>query len=104
MLLCFRCTVRAFVRVVHILKIKAKNGKSQRKNYVRQSNAVERAGAKTNGRGGTRQNESDKRRRDGEQRQRPSESSGEKRGKRKAGEGGGWGPLCLIVTRDQCVK
>lgn len=49
-------------------------------------------------------NESDKRRRDGEQRQRPSESPGEKRGKRKAGEGGGWGPLCLIVTRDQCVK
>lgn len=104
MLLCFRCTVRAFVHVVHILKIKAKNGKSQRKNYVRQNNAVERASAKTNGRGGTRQNESDKRRRGGGQKQRPSESPGEKRGKRKAGEGGGWGPLCLIVTRDQCVK
>lgn len=34
--LCFRChTVRAFVRVVHILEMKAKNGKSQRKNYAR---------------------------------------------------------------------
>lgn len=104
MLLCFRCTVRAFIRVVHILKIKAKNGKSQRKNYARQNNAVERASAKTNGRGGTLQNESDKRRRDGERKQRPSESPGEKWGKRKAGEGGGRGPLSLIVTRDQCVK
>lgn len=103
-LLCFSCTARAFVRVVRILKIKAKNGKSEWNNYACQNNAVERASAKTSGWGGARQNESDKRRRDRERKQRPSESPWEKRGKRKAGEGGGRGPFCLIVTPDQCVK
>lgn len=46
MRLCFRCAVRAFVRAVRILKIKAKNGKSRRRNSARQNNAVERASAK----------------------------------------------------------
>lgn len=97
MLLCRRCTVRAFVRADNILKKKRLRMEShmrQREDLtLAKTMAWKELAQKPTGVEKLCGTNLIRKRRDGERRQRPPKSPREERGKRKVGEGGGRRPL-----------